>query len=73
VWVTDRILRRETDQLKRLVHALTALRGASDVVRQESLFNLVANRKARVQGAERILEDDLHAATELSTLLGAAI
>ena len=33
VWVTDRILRREADQLKRLVHALAALRGVSDVVR----------------------------------------
>ena len=73
VWVTDRILRRESDQLKRLVHALAALRGASDVVRQEPLFDLVANWKARVQGSERVLEDDLHAATELAALFGAAI
>ena len=42
-------------------------------MRDEPLFDLVADRQARVQRAEGILEDDLHAAAKLTALFGAAI
>ena len=52
----------EADQAQQLRHHLPPFRLAADIVDDQRLVDDVEHRHARVQGAERVLEDELHPA-----------
>ena len=60
----------EADEVEHFAHALLAGGMFTKLVGEEALFDLVADREARIQRAERILEDDLHALAQRSALGG---
>ena len=70
MWIARRIVWIEANKVEHLAHTLLAGGMVAKLVGEEPLFDLVADREARVQRSERILEDDLHALAQRATLSG---
>ena len=70
VRVAARVLPAQADELERVLHA----RVAGDPVRQalgeQALADDVGDRHPRVERSERVLEDDLHPATQRAHVVG---
>src|SRR5690606_13967731 len=69
VRIAVEIARVEADHAHQLLDHLAAPGGVADVVDDQGLADDVEHGHARVQRAERILEDELHPPAELHQLL----
>src|SRR5439155_8564813 len=69
VWIAPHVFGPETDFVEQLTHARVRGRSLGDLVNRQPFANDRADRHARIQRREGILEDDLDAPAQLAHLL----
>jgi hypothetical protein len=66
MWVTVTVATRQLHASKEIFNALIELLILGDLCQEERLSDALSNRKAWIERAGRVLEDDSGAATNLS-------